>query len=125
MKKIFLYIFGLLIASNIAIAATNDSIISVPIGRNVLPGGSLQGENIQSSFIFSRIIPFVIDYTLKIAIALSVIVLMFAGFQYMTAYGETEKQDTARKTITYAIIGLTLTITAFGIVQILTSIKLS
>ncbi|MBU0577252.1 pilin [Patescibacteria group bacterium] len=105
--------------------ADDDTLISEPIGGSALPGGGLHAEDIKSSFIFSKMLPFVIDYALKAAIALSVIVLIWAGYQFMTAFGETEKQDTARKTITYALVGLILAITAYGIVQIITSVRLS
>ncbi len=102
-----------------------DTVLSPPVGRNVLPGGGIQAEEVKSSFIFTKLIPFVIDYALKLAIGLSVIVLIIGGYKYMTAYGNTEQQDSARKTLTYAIIGLVLAITAYGIVSIVTSIRLS
>lgn len=102
-----------------------DTVISPPVGRNVLPGGGIQAEEIKSSFIFTKLIPFVINYALRLAIGLAVIVLIIGGYKYMTAYGDTEKQDSARKTLTYAVIGLVLAITAYGIVAIVTNIRLS
>lgn len=102
-----------------------DSVLSPPVGRDILPGGGLQADEVKSSFIFSKLIPFVIDYALKIAIGLAVIVIIIGGYQYMTAYGDTEKQETARKTLTYAVIGLVIALTAYGIVSIVTSIRLS
>ncbi|MBU0728093.1 pilin [Patescibacteria group bacterium] len=127
MKKTFLYIIGLLIASQKTFAASigsGDSIISPPAGRDVLPGGGLQSETIQESFVFSKILPFIIDYALRAAIVLAVLVLIFAGYQFMTAFGNTEKHEEARKTIIYALIGLILALTAYGIIQIITRIQL-
>ena len=102
-----------------------ETIISPPVGTEILPGGSLAAEDIKEHAVFSKVIPFVISYAIRIAIALSVIVLIFGGYQYMTAYGATEKQDTARKTITYAAIGLILSLTAYAIIAIITSIRLT
>jgi hypothetical protein len=101
------------------------TVISPPVGTDVLPGGNLSAENIKEHAIFSKVIPFLIDYAIRIAIALSVIVLIFGGYQYMTAYGATEKQDNARKTVTYAAIGLIVSLTAYAIIAIITSIQLT
>lgn len=103
----------------------DESIISPPVGSEVLPGGSFQAEDIKSSIIFARVIPFVIDYVIRAAIVLSVIILIVGGYRYMTSYGATEKQDAARKTLTYAGIGLILSLTAYTIIAIITSIQLT
>ena len=50
---------------------------------------------------------------------------IFGGYLYITAYGDTEKHERAMRTLTYAIIGLILALTAYGIVAIVTSIQLS
>ena len=96
-----------------------------PVGGDILPGGQLLEDDIKASIIFSKVIPFVIRYTIGLAIALSVIALIIGGYQYLTAYGSEEKHKNAQKTITYAIIGLILALTAFGIVRIITSIRLA
>jgi hypothetical protein len=132
MKKIaikisaFLFLF-MLFTSQVSFASVWDkeTVISPPVGVDVLPGAGFETEDIKEYSIFSKIIPFVIDYAVKAAIALSVIMLIFGGYQFMTAYGATEKQDNARRTITYAIIGLVIALTAYGIIAIITSIKLA
>lgn len=102
-----------------------ESEITPPVGGDILPGGSLGGEDIKASIIFSRIIPFIIQYAIGLAVALSVIALIIGGYQFMTAYGDTNKHETAQKTITYALVGLVISITAYGIVYIITSIRLT
>ncbi len=100
--------------------------LTKPIGSNILPGGNqaLTGD-VEGSFVFSKILPFVITYTIRLAVALAVIALIIGGYQYMTAYGDEEKHKAAQKTITYAIIGLVIAITAFGIVKIITNLKIT
>jgi len=48
-------------------------------------------------------------------IAISLIVLAYAGFLFVTAGGDAEKVGEARKTITYAILGLIVAGLAWGI----------
>jgi hypothetical protein len=103
-----------------------DVELSKPIGGDILPGGGnkiLDAKTIQDSFIFTTLLPFLITYAIRITAVLSVIALIFGGYQYLTAYGVEEKHDLGRKTITYALLGLILSITAYGIVKIITAIK--
>ena len=102
-----------------------ETVISPPVGSDILPGGSLQADNIKESAIFSKIIPFVINFTIQLAVALSVIALIIGGYRYLTAYGSTEKLGLALKTITYALIGLAISLMAYAIIAIITSIQLT
>jgi hypothetical protein len=132
MKKIIITISAFLLLSvlsfsQISMASVWDkeTVISPPVGVDVLPGAGFETEDIKEYSIFSKIIPFVIDYAVKAAIALSVIMLIYGGYQFMTSYGATEKQDNARRTIIYAVIGLIVALTAYGIIAIITSIRLA
>ena len=98
------------------------SVVSPPVGSDVLPGGQT-AESFRDSALIAKVLPFLIDYTLRLAIALSVGAIIIGGYQYLTAYGNTEQHETARKTIMYAIVGLVLSITSYGIVKILTNIN--
>ena len=127
-RRIVVSFMVLLISVQKVFAASvwdDDTVLSPPVGRSVLPGGGLQAEEIKESFVFSKLLPFVINYAIGAAVALSVIVLILGGYKFMTAYGDQEKQQSAKKTLTYALIGLILALTAYGIVAIVTSIRLS
>ncbi len=101
----------------------DDVKLTEPVGGDILPGSqSLQGE-VETSLIFSKVIPFAIQFLIGLAVALSVVALIIGGYQFMTAYGNEEKHKNAQKTITYALIGLVLAITAYGIVSIITTIQ--
>ena len=106
-------------------AAEGDVKLTPPIGSGILPGPSNLTGDIRSSTIFSTVLPFVIKYLIGLAAALSVIAIMVGGYQYLTAYGNPEQHKTATKTITWAILGLILCITAYGIVAIVSSINFS
>lgn len=105
------------------LAGRDEVELSPPIGSDILPGGQiLEAENIKTSFVFSKLIPFLITYAIRLAVALSVIAIIIGGYQYMTAYGNEEKHKAAQKTITYAVIGLIIAIMAYGLVKIITSL---
>ena len=109
-------------SSALAADGTDETQLTKPLGGEVLPGGNLYQSDIKSSAIFSKIIPFVIKYLVGLAAALAVIALMIGGYQYLTAYGDTSKHQKATKTLTWAIIGLVLSIMAYGIVTLITSL---
>lgn len=109
-----------------AAVTSKETKLTAPVGSDILPGGDvLDASTIQESFVFSKLIPFVITYAIRLAIGLAVIALIVGGYQYLTAYGDDEKHKNAQKTITYAIIGLIIAITAFGIVKIITSLQIT
>lgn len=103
---------------------TNNSIVSPPVGSEFLPGGQTQATNVEESLFFSNIIPFAIQYALALAMALAVIALIIGGYQYLTAYGNPEQYDKGKKTVIWAAIGLIISLTAFGIIRIVTRIQL-
>ena len=113
---------------DVALAAdtkTTEVKLTKPVGGSILPGGPLVQNDIKSSFIFSKLIPFAIKYLIGMATALAVIAIMIGGYQYLTAFGDAEQHKKATKTITWAILGLILCITAYGIVAIVSSINFS
>lgn len=59
----------------------------------------------------------VINFILKFGIALTVLFILIGGVQYITAGGNDDKTGVAKKTLTYAIIGFIIVITALTIVN--------
>ena len=121
----FLYLF--LISARNTLAFVNDDSVTItpPVGGNILPNVNvLQSGNIKDSYIFSTLMPFAIKYGIRLAVALSVLAIIAGGYMYVTAYGDEEKHKKAQHTIIYAILGLILAITAYGIVKVLTNIQI-
>lgn len=109
-----------------AMALTNrasEAQLTKPVGSDILPGGQVFQDDIYSSIIFSKIIPFSIKWTINLAIALAVVAIIIGGYQFMTAYGDSEKRQKAQKTIIFAIVGMIIAIIAFAIVQAITAIN--
>lgn len=53
--------------------------------------------------------------------AVSVIVLIYGGFQYVTSTGDAKRVEGAKNTILYAIIGIVVALLAFAIVNFVVS----
>jgi len=56
-------------------------------------------------------------WVLSLAGGLAVLFIIIGGLQYMTAAGSEERVKTAKRTLTYAIIGLVLVIFAYAIIK--------
>lgn len=55
---------------------------------------------------------------------MAVLFIIIGGIQILTAYGSDEKISSAKKTITYAIVGLLIAILSYAIVTIISSIQI-
>jgi hypothetical protein len=76
--------------------------------EDIPTGGLTKGQTVLSNSITLLITSIVI---------LSLFFVIFGGFKWMTSQGDKAKLDAARKTITYAIVGLVLAILSFMIVS--------
>lgn len=91
------------------------------------PTGSLQegleevegtlDEQITQHSSFRQYVIDVLNFFLTFLGLLAVAIIIFAGFRYVTASGNQEQADTAKKTITYAVIGLFVVLASFAIVN--------
>ncbi|MEX0888185.1 MAG: hypothetical protein WDZ67_02310 [Patescibacteria group bacterium] len=59
----------------------------------------------------------IINYLLSIGAAVSFIMLVYGGFQYMIAGGDEKAITVAKNTITYAVLGLVIILGAILIVN--------
>jgi heme/copper-type cytochrome/quinol oxidase subunit 2 len=64
----------------------------------------------------------VIYWMVFILLAVAVIMIVMAAFQYVTAGDDTEKTSKARKTLTYAAIGIAVALMAYGFPQIVSTV---
>lgn len=59
----------------------------------------------------------ILDFAIGFAVVVCVVILIFAGYQYMTANGDENKIQTATKSLTWAIIGLIICFVAVILVR--------
>ncbi len=64
----------------------------------------------------------IIDFILWVAIAIAPIMLLYAGFLFVTAGGDSQKITQAKTIITYTVIGLAVVLLAKGLISVLESI---
>jgi cytochrome bd-type quinol oxidase subunit 2 len=64
----------------------------------------------------------IISWFFWIILVISVIMILYAAFTYATARGDEEKTTVARRTITYAAIGIIIALIATGFPSIVSSI---
>lgn len=63
-----------------------------------------------------------ISILLYIATALAILMLMWGGIQWITSSGDPERVASAKKKITFAIIGLVVSVGAFFIVRVILTV---
>ena len=95
------------------------------IGGTVLPGVENQ-ETIEEDsleWFQNTFLKKLIDEAIGWTAALAVVVLIFGGYQYLTAFGNDEQIKNSHKTIIWSLLGILLALFAFAIVQIMVNIN--
>jgi len=85
----------------------------------IVSSAPIKIENPLTYNTFHELIDRIIDFVFMIAIPITTIVILIAGYMFITAAGEAEKILTARKTIQWALIGLLVIICAKGLIALL------
>ncbi len=71
------------------------------------------------------ILNLVIGWILALVGGLAVLFIIWGGIQYVTSAGNKDKAETAKKTLTYAIVGLIVIVLAEVIVSLVTTLPTS
>lgn len=66
-----------------------------------------------------NLIAVTVDVMIVLAAISALFFLIVGGFKYIMAGSDPKAMDNARNTITYAVIGLILAVSAYGILQVL------
>ncbi|MBA4336193.1 hypothetical protein C0416_00270 [bacterium] len=104
-----------------AATSTTQTTVSPTIPNiSTLPGPNSSHKLEDTSiYLTSNLLPHVARTVTGLAITLSVIFIIFGSIQFLTAYGNEEKLGNAKKAITFAVIGLIISLLSFSIVQII------
>ena len=79
----------------------------------------------EGQFIGERFLPGLTKTIIALAGGFAFLFIVIGGIQILTAYGNEEKITTAKKTITFAIVGLLISILSYAIVSIISGIRLT
>ena len=113
LNLIFCFIFSakLTLANNETIPPTIPDI-------ETLPGP--QGDVSQvSGYLQNTYFPRIAFTVVTLATAIAVTSLIIGAIQFLTAYGNEEKLGTAKKTITFSLVGVVISILSYAIVQLI------
>ena len=114
MKKIgFTIAFvGLLGVSSLAAASllTSDASAQVSSGINAATTSEMQGKSVNNT------VGSIVNVLLWVVGILSVTMIVWSGFKYITSAGDTSKLASAKSTLIYAVVGLIIAILAYAIV---------
>ncbi|MBN1494459.1 hypothetical protein JW911_01830 [Candidatus Peregrinibacteria bacterium] len=86
---------------------------------STLPGP--QGTDVRDANLYLQqsFLPSITMTVIRIAIPLAVVFLIFGAVQFLTAYGSDEKLNIAKKTITWSLVGLVISLLSYAIVQLI------
>lgn len=88
-------------------------------GGTVSSGSGVGISNPIDADSFQELVDMVVDWILDIAMVLAPLILVYGGFTYITAAGDTSKVTQAKKIILYAAIGFLLALLAKSLIGIL------
>jgi len=80
-----------------------------------LSGAVERGAGFSTDVSFTDIVSGVITSVLSLMGVIFLVLMIYAGFKWMTARGEEEKVTEAKETLTRAIIGLVIVLSAYAI----------
>ena len=90
-----------------------------PINTAGLPGSSALSTESTTYNIIGNAIATLIQYVAVLA----VLAVMYGGFTYILSIGDEEKIGKAKKIIIWALVGVFVSISAYGIVAVINNIR--
>lgn len=82
------------------------------------------GSGLPGSDTFGGLVALIVQILLVVAGSIAVIFLIIGGYRYITASGNEEQTEAAKKTLTGALIGLVIIAMSFAIIAIISNILL-
>lgn len=85
----------------------------------IMHGATVEVPNPLPVKSFPELINLIVNFVLKVALAVAPIVFLYAGITFYTAQGDPSKAKKAFEIIKFAIIGLVLILIASGITSVI------
>jgi hypothetical protein len=120
-KKYLGYALGALMAMALALPALliGADVHAQPLTGEDLYGGAASDEFAGEAGLGSGDLPTTIAAIIRAALGflgiIAVVIILYGGFKWMTAGGNTDKVDEAKKIIIQGVIGLVIVLSAFAI----------
>ena len=105
-------VFGALVLSTASLSGSVSAQVSK--GIDTATTSEMKGKSIDGD---KGLIKTVVNVLLWAVGILSVIMIIFSGFRYITSAGDASKTKSARSTLIYSVVGLIVAIMAWAIVN--------
>ena len=105
-------VFGASVLSTASLSGSASAQVSQ--GINTATTSEMKGKSIDGD---KGLIKTVVNVLLWAVGILSVILIIFSGFRYITSAGDASKTKSAQSTLTYSVVGLIVAIMAYAIVN--------
>ena len=109
-------IFGASVLSTTSLSGSASAQVSE--GINTATTSEMKGKSIDGK---DGLIKTVVNVLLWAVGILSVIMIIFSGFRYITSAGDASKTKSAQSTLIYSVVGLIVAIMAYAIVNMVTN----
>ena len=106
-------VFGISVLSTASLSGNVSAQVSK--GIDTATTSEMKGKSIDGD---KGLIKTVVNVLLWAVGILSVIMIIFSGFRYITSAGDAAKTKSAQSTLTYAVVGLIVAVFAWAIVNI-------
>ena len=105
-------VFGASVLSTASLSGSASAQISE--GINTATTSEMKGKSIAGE---GGLISILINFLLWTVGILSVVMIIFSGFRYITSAGDASKTKSAQSALTYSVVGLIVAIMAYAIVN--------
>ena len=105
-------VFGVSVLSTTSLSGSVSAQVSK--GIDTATTSEMKGKSIDGD---GGLIKTVVNVLLWAVGILSVIMIIFSGFRYITSAGDASKTKSAQSTLTYSVVGLIVAIMAYAIVN--------
>ena len=109
-------VFGTSVLSTASLSGNVSAQVSK--GIDTATTSEMKGKSIDGD---GGLIKTVVNVLLWAVGILSVIMIIFSGFRYITSAGDASKTKSAQSTLTYSVVGLIVAIMAYAIVNMVTN----
>ena len=109
-------VFGVSVLSTTSLSGSVSAQVSK--GIDTATTSEMKGKSIDGD---KGLIKTVVNVLLWAVGILSVIMIIFSGFRYITSAGDASKTKSAQSTLTYSVVGLIVAIMAYAIVNMVTN----
>ena len=109
-------VFGASVLSTASLSGSASAQVSE--GISTATTSEMKGKSIDGK---DGLIKTVVNVLLWAVGILSVIMIIFSGFRYITSAGDASKTKSAQSTLTYSVVGLIVAIMAYAIVNMVTN----